>query len=96
MAMRTRALAFFGCAQDALSATHTDTAATQDRKANCGGRRSCAPFARFIMLALACRQPFHLNSQRSTRDTAALTMTTTTARIVIPAKTPVVSKVPSA
>ena len=41
-------------------------------------------------------QPFHRNSQRSTRDTPALTTTTTAASTVIPANTPVVSKVPSA
>src|SRR5262249_54881568 len=41
-------------------------------------------------------QPFHRSNQRSSRDTAMLTITTTTARTVMPAKTPVVSNVPSA
>jgi hypothetical protein len=41
-------------------------------------------------------QYFHRSSHRSSRVTAALAMTTTIARTVMPAKTPVVSNVPSA
>ena len=40
--------------------------------------------------------PFHRSNHRSSRVTPALTMTTTTASTVMPAKTPVVSNVPSA
>src|SRR6185295_19818480 len=42
------------------------------------------------------RQPFQWSNHFSSRVTPALTMTTTTPSTVIPAKTPVVSKVPSA
>ena len=42
------------------------------------------------------RHAFHRSNHRSSRDTPALTITTTTPRTVMPAKTPVVSNVPSA
>jgi hypothetical protein len=41
-------------------------------------------------------QAFHRNNQRSNRETPALTINTTTPSTVMPANTPVVSKVPSA
>src|SRR5206468_1313054 len=41
-------------------------------------------------------QPFQRNNHRSSRVTPALTINTTTPSTVIPAKTPVVSNVPSA
>ena len=58
--------------------------------------RRSASSALCVLCYLCVLCAFHRSSQRSTRATAALTITTTIASTVMPAKTPVVSNVPSA
>src|SRR5207247_5301288 len=75
----------------AASARRKGRKGSEDRKDGKGRKDRPWPITRSPI-----RHTFHLRSHRSSRVTPALAMTTTIASTVIPAKTPVVSKVPSA